>query len=275
MIIKSGDNNFFNRTVEQLINQTHGQAKFHIKTVDDLKPDDTLLNSSAIIITLGMDAAIFLNDKKHDQPVIHSYIAEFQYFKNEKRDNHYNIILDQPLQRYLSFIKYLLGKQNIGIIKQQENKIKQETLNKLSSTLNLNLDQQVFETGDNPVNIVRDLLQKNDVLLSLPDPEIYNRQSLKGILLTTYRQNKPMISYSPAHVRSGALAAIFSSPETIGNQVAEMLNKFLSDSQFIPTQYSYASEFDILINHRVARSLGIKLADKNEILKQLKMEQIK
>ncbi|MCK5665209.1 MAG: hypothetical protein KAI17_17090 [Thiotrichaceae bacterium] len=276
LIIKSGDNSFFNNTVEQLINQTRDQqVYFQVKNLGNLKPYDTLLKSSAVIITLGLDAANFLNDKNLKQPVIHSYLAAFQYLKHDKRDNHYGILLDQPLHRYLSFIKNLLGNKSIGIIKQQENKINQNILNKLSATLDLNLDQKLFKVGDNPVNIVRELLQKSDVLLSLPDPDIYNRQSLKGILLTSYRQNKPMISYSPAHVRSGALAAIFSSPESIGNQIAALLNKLLDDSQFIPAQYSYASEFDILINHRVARSLGIKMTDKKDILKRLKLEQIK
>ncbi len=275
LIIKSANNSFFNRTVEQLINQTHKQIKFQIETLSSIESNKSLLDSSTLIITLGLNAANFLNDKKLDKPVIHSYLAEFQYLNHEKQDNHYSILLDQPLQRYLSFIKYLIATQKIGIIKHKNNKISSEKLIELSTTFDLNLEQYLFESGDNPVNTVRDLLQINDVLLSLPNPEIYNRQTLKGILLTSYRQNKPMISYSPAHVKSGALAAIYSSPENIGNQIADLLNKLLEDKSFKPSSHYFASEYEITINYRVARSLGLKLTGKKEILKKLKLEQNK
>ena len=275
LIIKSANNSFFNSTIEQLINQTRKQIKFQIETLRTIKTNISLLDSSTLIITLGLNAANFLNDKKLNKPIIHSYLTEFQYLNLKKPDNHFSILLDQPLQRYLNFIKYLLATQNIGIIKHKNNKISSKKLIELSTTFELNLEQYLFESGDNPVNMVRELLQVNDVLLSLPDPEIYNRKTLKGILLTTYRQNKPMISYSPAHVKSGALAAIYSSPENIGNQIAGLLNKFLEDKSFKPESHYFASEYGISINHRVARSLGIKLIDKKEILKNLKLEQNK
>ncbi len=273
LIIKSSDNSFFNKTIEQLINQTRSQVKFQIETIDSLKQNTAIIQQASLVITLGLQAANSINDKSTDSPVIHSYLTEIQYLKHRKQSNHHSILLDQPLHRYISFIKHLLGTKKIALIKRKISQISNNNLDQLSSVLDVEIDQKLFESGDNPINLVRELLIKNDVLLSLPDPEIYNRKSLKGILLTSYRQNKPLISYSPAHVKSGALAAIFSSPEKIGNQIAELLNNFLEHKTFQAAKFYYAAEFEIKINQRVGKSLGLKLTDKKQLLRLINQEQ--
>ena len=255
LIIKSSDNVFFNTSIEQLINQTHQKVKFHIMALESFKKDNSLLSDANLIITLGIDSVNYIQQSSISIPVIHSYITEFQYKNHKLREKQYSILLDQPLQRYLKFIKLLLGKEKIAIIRNNNNKISPRKIKSLSSTLHIKLEQHLYQQGDNPVNIVRDLLQSNDILLCLPDPEIYNRRSLKGILLTSYRQNKPLISYSPAQVKSGALAAIYSSPKNIGNQIAELVNEILQDKAFKPVSLYYAAEFEIKINNSVAKSL--------------------
>ncbi|MCK4707708.1 MAG: hypothetical protein KAU21_03745, partial [Gammaproteobacteria bacterium] len=269
LIIKSSDNSFFNETIDQLQKQTDAQVNYQIKTLDSLSQDDSLLTQSRAIITLGITAANYPFKESKSIPVIHSYITEFQYLNHPEQENHHTVLLDQPLKRYLEFIKYLLAANNVAIITNKKYEIAHKALESFTSTLDIKLERRLHKTGDNPLHLVRDLLQSNDVLLSLPNPGIYNRQSLKGILLASYRQNKPIISYSPAHVKSGALASIFSSPENIGNQLAKLLNKIINDSSFKPEAYYYASEFEVNINHRVAKSLGLTLADKNEIIRKL------
>ena len=270
LIVKSSDNSFFNKTIEQLVKKSEYKINFQIETLGSIKQDDPVFLNSAVIITLGLAAANYPFKTDLNIPVIHSYITEFQYSQHQQQKNHHSVFLDQPLQRYLAFIKYLLAPQSIGIIRNKKHKISAKTVKKVTSSLDLTLDQRLFKTGDKPLNLVRDLLQTNDVLLSLPNPEVYNRQSLKGILLASYRQNKPVISYSPAHVKSGALASIYSSPENIGNQLAELMNKIVNDNFFEPDAYYYASEYEVNINDRVAKSLGLKLTPKEKIIRQLK-----
>jgi len=269
LIIKSNDNSFFNTTINQILLKTKEQINYKITTLDSIYQDNTLISQSQAIITLGITAANYPFKDNLNIPVIHSYITELQDIKHLKQKNHHSVLLDQPLQRYLEFIKYLLDPKSIGIISNTKD-ITKKNISEILISLDLKLEQRIFKTGDNPLNLVRDLLQSNDVLLSLPNPEVYNRQSLKGILLSSYRQNKPVISYSPAHVKSGALASIFSSPKNIGNQIAGLLNRILTDKFFKPEKYYYASEFDININHRVAKSLGLTLARKEKIIDLLK-----
>ena len=272
LIIKSSDNSYFNSSVEQLI-QHSPQADFKITTLDALQQENSTLPASDYIVTFGLDAANFTYHLNPQIPVIHSYLTEFQLQQHAGSMRHYVILLDQPLARYLSFIKLLLGTDRIGLIKNRASAIDPVQIQNLNASLGIELDQRLFSKGDNPVNMVRELLQKNDVLLSLPEPEVYNRNTLKGILLTAYRQNKPLISYSPSQVSSGALAAIYSSPQNIGRQIAALLNRMLQDKFYKPESVYFASEFDIKFNLNVARSLALELPDKDELLRKLKQGQ--
>ena len=269
LIIKSSENSFFNKTIQQLTQKIGDKVEFHIKMLDSLEHNDPLLSNSRAIITLGIAAANYPFDKKQKSPIIHSYITEFQLTKHTDEHNHHYLLLDQPLHRYLAFIKYLLAPKAIAIIKSEKNAVNKKTLKRLSSSLGIKLEQRLMKKGDNPLRLVRNLLHSNDVLLSLPNPDVYNRRSLKGILLASYRQNKPMISYSPAHVKSGALAAIYSSPDDIGNQLAGIIKKIISRKNAKLKTVYYASEFNISINHRVAKSLGLTLDNEELILKKL------
>ena len=108
----------------------------------------------------------------------------------------------------------------------------------------------------------------------LPDQSIYNRDTLKGILLTTYRSRIPVISYSPGHVKSGALAAIYSSPGDIGRHLANLINQRHEGRLNTNNKMVYAEYYSIATNQRVARSLGLKLPSE-EKLRQLIDETIK
>ena len=112
------------------------------------------------------------------------------------------------------------------------------------------------------------MLDRIDVLLALPDVKIHNRRNVSSILLTTYRNRIPLIGFSSAYVKAGALAAIYSTPENIGDQLAELTVQLLT-ADGIMQQVIYPKYFSLSINSRVARSLGLQLQFDSEDLAQL------
>ena len=223
-----------------------------------------------MIITLGYSAAKHSLNFPEDTPVIHSYLTEFQYHQHTHNKNHYVVLLEQPFSRYINFIKLLLPVEQVAIIKTDNNKINPKQIQQIEHSLKLKVNQHIFKTGDNPVNTVRNLLTDNDVLLTLPEPDVYNNRSLKGILLSSYRLNKPVISYSPAHVKSGALAAIYTSPVDIGRQLGRLVNQILKNKSLPTNKLIFASDFNIIVNQQVTQSLGLKLPDSKVILDKLR-----
>ena len=267
LIIKSGDNHYFSTSIEQIINHVPGHG-FNIITLGSPQEQPQISYQPGLIITLGAAAASYSRYFGNDIPVIHSYISSFQQQHTEQHQNHYTLLLEQPLMRYVNFVQLLLAPQSIAIVEPEQNKISQDRIRNLQERFGLSINQGLFRDGDNPVKTVRSLLEQSDVLLSLPAPRIYNRKSLKGILLSSYRQQKPVVSYSPSHVKYGALASIYTTPADIGRQIARLANQILQARPPAQREF-YAADFNILVNQRVARSLGIDLPETGDIVRQL------
>ncbi len=273
LIVKSSDNRFFNRSIETLTNDARAQLDYRSSTLKQLKKQPALLKDIDAMITLGMPAARFANEAMAHTPVIYSYITaqQFNILKHQKQ--HHAILLNQPFSRYLRFIKLLLNAQSVGILHSRSQAIERPILQRMEQAFAIRIQQKLLSEDDNPISAARDLLQTSDVLLALPDPAIYNRRSLKGILLTSYRQQKPLVSYSPAQVKSGALAAVYSTPQNIGRQIAERLRSLLSTPSQPTAPFQYAKYFDIKINRRIAESLELNIASKESLLNQLQSQQ--
>ncbi len=269
LIVKSSDNRFFSRSITTLIKQAALKPEFVVSTLAQLKKQPAQLANVDIMITLGIRAADYAEKVFKDKPVIHSYLTENQLQAHPQQPEHYTVLLDQPLKRYLRFIKLLLKQPTVGILRAKDHPIAAAKLQRLEQSLGIRIKQRLLSASDNPINATRNLLSISDVLLALPDPAIYNRHTLKGILLTAYRQQKPLVSYSPAQVKSGALGAVFSTPENIGRQLADLLNNMLRSPNFKPDARYYARYYDIKINRRVAEALELNIDSKENLLKQL------
>jgi len=102
----------------------------------------------------------------------------------------------------------------------------------------------------------------------LPDPVIYNKNTIRGILLSTYRKKLPIIGFSRAYVKAGAIAAVYSKPEQISKQTASIADTFLRTGSFKQNSYQPA-DFSIAINKKLAKSLGIKIKSEADIINQI------
>ncbi|MCF8173998.1 MAG: hypothetical protein K9K30_02045 [Burkholderiaceae bacterium] len=114
---------------------------------------------------------------------------------------------------------------------------------------------------------LQSLLADVDVLLALPDPEIFNGQTAGNILTAAYRRQVPLIGFSPAYVKAGALLALYSTPSQIGTRGGELLRQALAGKPWPPPQWP--QEFSVRINQDVARSLGLAL-DEQRLHEQLR-----
>lgn len=174
------------------------------------------------------------------------------------------IYLDQPWDRQLSFIQAALPNHStVGVLYSPNTPI---VLPRLPQGMSLNAKsvssaKTLFATLEN-------ILNSSDVLLVIPDSEIYSSSNVRNILLASYRQKVPLVGVSQAYVNAGALCAIFSTPEQLAGQVAKAIISFSSSRQLPEPQYP--ESFSIGINDQVARSLGIEMAPPDAIRKRMK-----
>lgn len=263
IIVKSSDNTYFNQTIETLIDNVDQATRFKVLMAQDLAGSSESENNNNLFVSLGQSAAEAISQLENTPGSINAYLT-LEQFRRLNGKNRIGVLLDQPLYRYLAFCKLMLAAESIGIIEHQKiNLSKQQS--RLLTDLALELNQYRVDPLNKLLPVLRGLLEQNDVLLMLPRQSIYNRDTLKGVLLTSYRSRKPAISYSPAHVKSGALASIYSSPTDIGRHLALLVNQRIKKSGYKPPAFEYARFYSIATNRRVARALDIELPTESEL----------
>ncbi len=265
IVVKSSDNAYFNETINKLKELASKDIHFKVMSPDDLNSEMKPIYQNNIFITLGIRATAKVIKLFPDQLIISTYSTREQIENlSPAGRKHLAILLDQPLERYLAFGHYLTKSSSPGIINSKQIKLTRQQKHILNR-LKLNLSQYQTQRSADLLSTIRHLKRQSDALLMLPNQRLYNRDTLKGVLLTAYRNRIPIISYSPAHVKSGALASIYSSPEDIGRHLSELLSSSMSKPPKAGQTLHYARYYSIKINRRVAHSQEFKLSKEADI----------
>ncbi len=171
------------------------------------------------------------------------------------------IFLDQPPVRYLALARMLLPEMHTaGVVYGPSSAQEQAVMERAAQRMKMTLHGETVSTDavDAPLDALQAVLDDSQVLIALPDPTIYNRYTIQGILLTTFRHRVPVVGYSASMLHAGATAAIYSNPEQIAQQAAEDLGTILAQRG---RYRSYPRYYHIRFNRVVARSLNLTAPD--------------
>ena len=263
IIVKSSDNAYFDQTIRTLTRHVDPVMRFRVVEAGHLADALPGPGPNDFFVALGQPAVEAIEGLESEGSSINAYITLEQYYRLEPDDD-LTIVLDQPMYRYLAFCKLLLGIERVGIIGESEIDLEPEQAEILDK-FELKLNQYRVDQANKLLPVLGELLSQNDALLMLPRQSIYNRDTLKGVLLSSYRNRKPAISYSPAHVKTGAVASIFSSPVDIGRHLALLLNRTLDKQAPADNPLEFPRFYTIATNSRVANALGIDLPGEHEL----------
>jgi len=187
---------------------------------------------------------------------------------------HSALYLDQPLARKLALAHFgLPSARRIGVILGPSTRALLEPLKDAARSVGLELI--VREAGNSSAiqPALEALLRQSDAILALPDPVIYNRVTIRNILITSLRYRKPVIGYSASFVKAGALMAVYSSPEQLSAEVARRLAPALkTPGAPLPPVHS-PDTYSVDVNYWVADSLGIPVPQRDTIEDDLKQLQ--
>lgn len=225
----------------------------------DAKPQPGSSAKTDLVIAVGMKA-MELAIADFDAPVLGVMIPRAGYEALPERRSSQKplkavsaIYLDQSWERQLAFIQATLPKHSVvGVLYSPDTPI---TLPRLPRGMSLNAKS--VRSAETLFAALENILNSSDVLLVIPDNEIYSSSNVRNILLTSYRYKVPLIGISQAYVNAGALGAIFSTPEQLAGQAAQMIASFAGNRRLPEPQHPVL--FSIALNQQVARSLGIAL----------------
>lgn len=185
---------------------------------------------------------------------------------DEGRRNVSAVFLDQPFARQARLIRAAFPEfKRVGVLLGAG---QDKLIDELATALRgqrLTLIHETAAPGARQIAPLEALLSEVDVLLALPDPLVFNRNTAQSIFLTSYRYRDPVLGYSRSLTRAGALLSLHSSPAQLGRQAAEMLEQVLPSPQNRLPAAAYPQYFNVSVNKQVSRSLGFAIPSETEL----------
>lgn len=235
------------------------------------------LNEARLIIAVGVRAADRLSAWSNRSPVLAVLVPRAWYIKVGRarlsdggRRSVSAIYLDQPLDRQARLIRLafpearrvgvLLSAEQIGLADELEEALRPQRLGLMHATV---------AEDERLIAPLEQVLSETDVLLAIPDPLVFNRNTAQSLFLTSYRYRDPVVGYSRSMTRAGALVSLYSTPSQIGRQAAEWSKNALNGATVSLPLPAHPVYFEVSINDQVARSLGFSLPSEDELEKRL------
>lgn len=223
-----------------------------------------LERSGGVVVAVGLAATQATSVLDSRVPVLSILVprAAFEQVARDKRRTDTRtfsaVYLDQPYSRQLALIRQALpDRGRVGVLLGTVSADQLAPLQSAARSQRLTVASEKVSREEDIVPALNRLLRDSRVLLAVPDPLVYSRNTVQGVLLTTYRYQVPVFGFSQAYVKAGALGAVYSSPGQVGQQAAEIVMVYSAGRGLPPPQYP--KYFAVSINYQVARSMGIEV----------------
>ena len=235
------------------------------------------LAEASLVVAVGVRAAESLAARPSRTPVLAVLVPRAWYDKAGRvllaaggQRVASAIYLDQPFDRQGQLIRLAFPEmQRVGALMGVEQEYLLAELEATLRTQQLTLVRGTLTSQERLIPPLENVLAGADVLLAVPDPLVFNRNTAQSLFLTSYRYRVPVLGYSRSLTRAGALLSLHSSPAQIGRQTAAWVIHALSQAPLRLPSPAYPAYFSISINEQVARSLGFSLPSEAELEQRL------
>lgn len=239
----------------------------------------TLDSRPSVIVTIGTRAAAEVGAGAHQDVVINTLLPShsFEHLHRERSDDELNrisaVFLDQPVRRQIALVRAALADwTNLAVISGPTTRELGVEIDSEARDAGLSVRRSEIDSDRELFRALQATLERPALLIAVPDRDIYNSTTIQNILLTSYRKRSPLIGFSAAYVRAGALIAVYSNPTQVASQTAEAVTMVLRGNPLPPPRYP--ATFEVGINQTVARSLGIRLDSARVIEARLRLLEV-
>ena len=276
LFIVSKDTASYIQIVESIktnINSTQEGVAFSLLQKDAQNRVQLAMEKSDLIVTLGSGAAEIAMGKKTGKKLIASLITESaflalaeQYYGSKSEALNAGagvVVIDQPLQRSIKLAAKVLPDLNhVGLMLGPSSKAKAPIFDKQLRDAGLTPKILSIATKDNPIHKIDPVMKVADVFIPVADSHLINVTTAKWILQLSYKYRVPVIGFSNNYVDAGALAAVYSSPDNVAKQTAEIIIEILEDD-YQNNKIHSPKYCTLKFNKNVAWHLGMKIRDES------------
>lgn len=274
LVIRDNHNDVAEEIV-QTFTQQFGSKSINVDVLDlssQTLPDNNVMKTYLAIVTIGTRAAeMVFNSNPPVRSLSLLVTRQSWILLNQQPASHPRsvILLDQPVSRQLLLIRELFGNDNnTGVLLGPYSVVLESEIIEAAKQQQQKITIKTIRDADELIPALTSLSDSVDLLLAEPDPIVYNKRSIQGILLLTYRSKTPVIGFSQAYSRAGAMVSLYSSTEDFTRQAIEII----LDSSAVQRVY-YPKYFSITFNQQVARTLGITPPDENQLIERIRQKE--
>ncbi len=234
------------------------------------------LRDAQVVVTVGAAAARLALAAPGDYAVVSIVIPKVKYetlqaaAEGAAHPRRTAIFLDQPLKRQLNLIQSAFpDMRRIGTVLGPTSRELLPLLRAEAQERGLSLVQRIIDDEAELFPALQAVLPDADLLLAVPDSTVLTTASARSVLVSAYRYQVPVVAFSENYVKAGAIIAVFSTPEQLGRDAAELLATAMEDGRLALPPPRYPKYFSVRVNAQVARSLGIVIADEQTLHSRL------
>lgn len=224
-----------------------------------------------LIVAIGSAAARLAQVAPRSVPVLDILIPRLLYEQLPAAGSARSALyIDQPFERQLNLCRLVVPDlRHVAVLYGPTSQDSDKDLRNAAQQSGISLITQHVAAGTNPNAALDQVLDGSQLLLALPDPDVFTRYTVAGLLLTAYHHAVPIIGFSAAYVKAGALAAVYSTPEQIGRDAAEMVLAARTAAGWTLPAPRYPSYYNVAVNRQVGRSLSLTLPDDADLQRAL------
>jgi len=232
------------------------------------------LRRASLLVSVGSLAARGLAAMQLEVPIINSLIAEADWRRlsaeSGERQRRTAIYLEQPPSRMLALVKTALpDRQQITIALGPSSQRVAGAIEQNCRRQGLRCEVVMVADEGDIERALQMAAASGKVLLVLPDPRVVNATTARNLILGAYRRGVALVGYSRAMVKAGALMAVHSTPEQLGEDAAAMAHEILTRGAGPLPVSRYPSRYSVSVNYQLARALRLDLETEAELAKAI------
>lgn len=285
LILKSSNSDYYNKTEAAFLVQLKklkGNHTITSQVISEVTPKlvtATVANKKIdTILSIGTAATEFAIQKEPPQlPIIATFLSKTASEKilKQAKNRHLEIIyIDQPLSRYIHLANIISPKaKKVGTVFSSISIEKRGNFDTYLASYKKTAVSETLSPDANPLAVISPVVKDSDIFVAIPDQSIVNRSIAKWALYLTFHQKKPLVGFSAAYTRSGAVASLYSSPQNMGTAAAELLQRGITKNNI--HSMAYPADFTVSTNNKVAKAIGIAMPTTADLKQQLIDREIK
>jgi len=249
------------KKIRVLINLT-GEEAHNIDIISERQLKTISTTKTDLFISLGTQNLNKTNKLINNSPVIYSFVTQenLPIREMENKKSWSTIYINQPTKNLIEIAEKTVQnkyKNEILITLSEENKEAIKEIRNYKKIKNVKIKIIPIKESDNPAKLIEKHLFNAAAIIAIPDKIAWSNKNARWILHQAYTYKVPVIGYSEAFLRAGAMISVYSSAENIAKKTSEEVSYWLKTGQL--KNKAITPKRTIKTNPNIARALGYSI----------------